>query len=335
MLQALKNLEAKEARPQTTRTSAVPGAAAVVVARPAAVASPSAEAPSSAPIAPRIIEVVDKLDAVVGHELSGISSPISSSAFGSTANYAFADSVISNLSNADALSVPTLVTGPQNQPETRATSAVPVTKSASELERQVKRVLNDRVRSQPLLDLADRLVRDMEQSESKILAFGSLGVSNELHLPILQAAMALAETRSKRVLLIDGDLRRRGLSDGLEYGRCAGLSELIAGKAEITSVCQATATKQLSFVPAGKAEPGNESAIGDVLEKALAQLKADFDCLLIDAGNAGSDSASALAQASDAAYLVVELGAVETNTAQAALAGLRAAGARVLGCIAT
>ena len=88
-------------------------------------------------------------------------------------------------------------------------------------------------------------------------------------------------------------------------------------------------------VPAGKAEPGNESAIGDVLEKALAQLKADFDCLLIDAGNAGSDSASALAQASDAAYLVVELGAVETNTAQAALAGLRAAGARVLGCIAT
>jgi Mrp family chromosome partitioning ATPase len=145
----------------------------------------------------------------------------------------------------------------------------------------------------------------------------------------------LAEKRSKRVLLIDGDLSRHALSDGLEYGRCPGLGELCLDKAAIASVCQVTATKQVSFMPAGQMQLPNDSAAEETLDKALAQLKTKFDCILIDTGGAANDLATALAQASDAAYLVVELGVVETNTAQAALARLRAAGARVLGCIAT
>ena len=59
-----------------------------------------------------------------------------------------------------------------------------------------------------------------------------------------------------------------------------------------------------------------------------------FDRVLIDGGRAGEPGVVALARQADATYLVVELGAVETSAAQAALAELRAAGARVLGCIA-
>jgi tyrosine-protein kinase Etk/Wzc len=208
-------------------------------------------------------------------------------------------------------------------------------KAPCELERQVKRTLNDRIRSQPLVDLVDRLARDMEQTESKVLAFVSLGASDDSHSPMLHAATFLADKRAKNVLLVDGDVARRSMSDDLEFGRCPGLSELLAGKAEIKTSCQPTATKQLSFLPAGQMQAGTASSPGEALEKAMAQLKGDFDCVLIDAGNAAGRLTSALARASDATYLVIELGAVETNAAQAALARLRAAGARVLGCIAT
>jgi Mrp family chromosome partitioning ATPase len=330
MLQALKNLEAKETRPQTNRAAA-PSATAVA-AKSAAVATTSANTSSAAAVAPRIIEVVDKLDAVVAHELSGITVPISSPAFAPTPDFSFTDFAFGGQPRAGASPVPTLATMPAIQPEAKAMPAVPAVKAPCELERQVKRTLNDQIRSQPLVDLVDRLVRDMEQTESKVLAFVGLGASDDLHLPILQAAMTLAEKRSKRVLLIDGDAARRALSDGLEYGRCPGLSELSAERAQIANVCQATATKQLLFVPAGQMQPATDSAAEEALEKALGQLKVDFDCVLI---NAGGELVSALAQASDATYLVVELGGVETNTAQAALARLRAAGARVLGCVAT
>jgi Mrp family chromosome partitioning ATPase len=331
MLQALKNLEAKEIRPQTNRPASAPAAAAVA-AKPSVGATTSADTSSAAAVAPRIMEVVDKLDAVVAHELSGITAPISSPAFAPTPDLAFTGFAYVGQPRTDAALVPSPATLQVIQPAAKAAPAFPAVKAPCELERQIKRTLNDRIRSQPLVDLVDRLVRDMEQSESKVLAFVGLGASDDLHFPILQAAMALAEKRSKRVLLIDGDVARRALSDGLEYGRCPGLGELSAGIAQVANVCQATATKQLLFVPAGQMQPAMDSATEEALEKALGQLKVNFDCVLIDAGG---ELASALAQASDAAYLVVELGAVETNTAQAALARLRAAGARVLGCIAT
>ena len=90
----------------------------------------------------------------------------------------------------------------------------------------------------------------------------------------------------------------------------------------------------MAFLPAGQMQVGVDSAVAKSLEDAVAQIKCDFDCILIDAGPADGAMASALAEASDATYLVIELGAVETNAAQAALARLRARGARVLGCIA-
>lgn len=331
MLQALKNLETKEARPQTTRAAAAPSATAVA-AKSAKVATTSASPSSAAAVAPRIIEVVDQLEAVVGQELGGITAPASSPTFAATPDFAFTDFAFVGQPKTSASPVPMLASIPAIQPEAKATAAVPAVKVACELERQVKRTLNDRVRSQPLVDLVDRLVRDMEQTESKVLAFVGLGASDDLHLPILQAAMILAEKRGKRVLLVDGDVARRALSDGLEYGHCPGFSELSAGKVEIRNAYQATATKQLLFMPAGQMQPANGSGAEAALEKAVGELKADFDCVLIDAGG---ELASALAQVSDAAYLVVELGTVETNTAQATLARLRAAGARVLGCIAT
>jgi Mrp family chromosome partitioning ATPase len=92
---------------------------------------------------------------------------------------------------------------------------------------------------------------------------------------------------------------------------------------------------RLSFLPAGLARHTDLSAAGPRLEETLERLTAEFSCLLIDGGRTGDLAATALARQADATYLVVQLGAVETSEAQAALRDFRAAGARVLGSIAT
>jgi Mrp family chromosome partitioning ATPase len=283
---------------------------------------------------------VDKLDAVVGNELSGIASPMSSLAFAPAPDFAFTDFPFLGQPQAGGSPVPSspvpvLATMPQIEPEAKKLPAsISATRAPSELERRLKRVFSDPVRSRPVTELVDRLIRDMQQSKSKVLAFVGMGTSGDSHLPILQAAMVLAERRSRNVLLVDGDVERRSLSKGLEYGSCPGLGEVIAGKIDIKTGCQPTATKQLLFLPAGQVQSMADVSAAKACEAAIGQLKSDWDCVLIEAGSADGSAAAALAQSSDATYLVIELGAVETNAAQAALARLRAGAARVLGCIA-
>ncbi len=88
------------------------------------------------------------------------------------------------------------------------------------------------------------------------------------------------------------------------------------------------------FLPAGLCQPPGPAAT-ERWAKVLEQLSASFDCVLIDAGRTSDSAATHLARVADATYLVVQLGTVETSEAQKALADFRAAGARVLGCIAT
>jgi len=204
-----------------------------------------------------------------------------------------------------------------------------------ELERKAKQILSDPVRSQPLIDLVDRLIRDIEHSSSKVAAFVTLGDEGHSRLVVLQVAVLLAERLTGKVLLVDGDMARCRLSEGLESGQRSGLSELLSGEATGKDCFIPTATNGLSFLPAGKLRHYDVSTSGVVLEKTLQDLAADFGWVLVEVGQAGSLGAAALARQTDATYLVVELGAVETVAAQKALTELRTAGARVLGCIAT
>ena len=340
--------------PQTVVEQAREGAAVAVLEAPAAVTKPPAEAVTKAPsmaatkapavavvstkprsdraIAPRIIEVVDKLDAVVKRELAG-----SAGGYAATIGSrlpAFSELAFWGQPKAGFAPVKPIAAAALVEPRP-ASSPTVIAKAPSELERQLRRAISDPVRREPLLDLVDRLVRDVEQTESKVLTFVSLGGSADSKLPVIGAAVLLAEKRGKKVLLIDGDLARGPLSKALESERCAGLNEVATGKLDLKSSFQPTATVGLSFLPAGQLQTKSDPAAVEAAEQLPRLVKGDFDLVLIDAGSAWDEAVcSALACASDATYLVVELGAVEMVTAQAALARLRSAGARVLGCIA-
>jgi Mrp family chromosome partitioning ATPase len=195
--------------------------------------------------------------------------------------------------------------------------------------------LSDPVGSQPQIQLAERLRRDADQTDSQTLVLVGVGQQSATHETLLFAATLLAESAPGKVLLIDADLARRPLSEALDYGQQPGLAELLRGDESWGDRYCPTAVANLSFLPAGLLRHADLSTAGPRLEQLLQLFSAGFSYVLLDAGQTSDLAASVLARLADATYFVVQLGTVETNEAQAALRDFRAAGARVLGCIAT
>jgi Mrp family chromosome partitioning ATPase len=203
------------------------------------------------------------------------------------------------------------------------------------LERSIRRTLSDPNRAQPLLQLAHRLARDLEQTGSKTVLWIGVGASSGTHESLLAAAAILAPEQPGQTLLIDADLKRRPLSEALEFGQEPGLAELLSSGELLRAPCRPTAFEKVSLLPAGLVHNVDLAAAGSRLDDVLKNLAADYSLLLVDGGRSVDPAAAALARLADATYFVVQLGAVEASEAQAALRDFRAAGARVLGCIAT
>jgi Mrp family chromosome partitioning ATPase len=189
------------------------------------------------------------------------------------------------------------------------------------------------LQARPIIDLADRLEADARQTTSHTLAFVSIGPSRGAPQTLVHAGTLLAERRHADVLLVDADLSHRALTQALDAQGQPGLAEALLR--HDSGLCLQLATPYLQFLPAGLQPQLDAAAAESPLEALFQTLGQQYGVVLIDGGQAGGPFASTLARQADATYLVVELGAVEAPQAQEALRDLRAAGARVLGCIAT
>ena len=203
------------------------------------------------------------------------------------------------------------------------------------VERLVRRTLSDPIRCRPIRDMAERLYRDAQQTQSRLIALVGLGSDSLTHETLLYIATLLVERAAGDVLLVDADCARRPLSEALESGELRGLAELLSEGGQAREFCRPMATAKLTFLPAGRSRHIDLSTAGPRLEQTLSQLRSDFSFVLLDGGRAADLAASALARQADGTYFVVRLGTVEMSEAQVSLASFRAAGARVLGCIAT
>jgi Mrp family chromosome partitioning ATPase len=207
------------------------------------------------------------------------------------------------------------------------------TRQATMLERIVRRVLADPERSQPLRQLADRLLTDLGQITGRSLLITGIGSASETHEVVLEAAAVLAEA-GEPILIIDGDTVGRALTRKLELADGWGLAELARGEEPAEDPIRALAFDHLSLLPIGQARLSDPGASGNRLSSLIQSLESSFRLVLIDGGRVG-ESAAALARMCDAAYFVVRLGHTDASDAQSALRDFRSAGARVLGCIAT
>ena len=152
----------------------------------------------------------------------------------------------------------------------------------------------------------------------------------------LGLAIAIAST-GKRVLMIDGDMRKPSLHKLLDCENNGGLSNILAGNEDIQSFVRTTNFKNVSIVLAG---PNPLSPIellsGDRLEQVIRTFGRQFDHIVIDSPPVvGIADAMLLGKAVEGTVLVVQAEGPAIRIIRAALQRLLISQTRVLGVVVT
>jgi capsular exopolysaccharide synthesis family protein len=124
---------------------------------------------------------------------------------------------------------------------------------------------------------------------------------------VLNVALAMAEDRDRRVLLVDGDLRRPSVARYLSPAPKLGLSEVLAGSIAVEHALIEPRNSRLVVLPSGT-PPANplELLRNEYLAALIAELRRSFDAILIDTPpTVPFADAAVFAPRTDAALLVV------------------------------
>jgi tyrosine-protein kinase Etk/Wzc len=167
------------------------------------------------------------------------------------------------------------------------------------------------------------------KADEKVIAVTSPHASSGKSFMCMNAGYVFAET-GKRVLVIDGDLRRGYLHEYLSRGRSPGLSEVLSG--------QVTAEEAISSVPAGEGHEGtlhllstgalppnpSELLMSAQLEALLEDLRERYDLIIVDTPPilAVTDAAVVAARAG-AMFMLVRAGRSQLKEVEAAVKRLR------------
>src|SRR5438067_1971108 len=90
-------------------------------------------------------------------------------------------------------------------------------------------------------------------------------------------------TSGKRVLLIDGDLRRGHLHKYVGGQRAGGVSEIVSGQLSISDATRKTAEPNLDFIATGRIPPNPSELVGSPrFQSFLSEVSARYDLVLID-----------------------------------------------------
>lgn len=94
---------------------------------------------------------------------------------------------------------------------------------------------------------------------------------------------AVLARNGKRVLLIDGDLRRSGLSRAYGYYTVGGLSDVIAGTADLDASIRKIERSTLDFLPSGSMPPNAADHLsGPGVSGLFEALSARYDVVIVD-----------------------------------------------------
>lgn len=147
-------------------------------------------------------------------------------------------------------------------------------------------------------------------------------------------AITLA-ANGRTVVLVDGDLRRSTVAKTMGLPGGVGLSDVLAGRAEIADVLQGTPRAESLFIlAAGSAPPNPSEVLGSERMHALIQDLAKHATVIIDAPPLlPVTDGAVLTHQADGALLVVSMGKTTYDLLQKALDTIGKAGGRVLGVV--
>jgi len=147
-------------------------------------------------------------------------------------------------------------------------------------------------------------------------------------------AVALAQA-GRKVLLVDGDLRRPRVASLLDLDGAVGLTSVLVGSAELEDAIQVHAETGLNFLASGPKPPNpTEILQSRVTHDLLKRLRDDFDIVIVDAPPLlPVADAAVIATATDGAIVVARHGKTTRDQLREAVNRLDNVGARVFGVV--
>jgi receptor protein-tyrosine kinase len=147
-------------------------------------------------------------------------------------------------------------------------------------------------------------------------------------------AVALAQA-GRRVLLVDGDLRRPRVASLLDLDGAIGLTTVLVGSASLEDAIQVHGASGLHFLASG-AKPPNPTEIlqSRVTHDLMARLRAEYDMVIIDVPPLlPVADAAVLAAATDGAIIVAKHGRTTRDQLREATGRLENVGGRLFGIV--
>lgn len=140
--------------------------------------------------------------------------------------------------------------------------------------------------------------------------------------------------QSKRVLIIDADLRLPTQHQILKQSNLAGLSDFLTGKSNLEAIIQDSYLKNVDFIPSGPS-PFNPSELlsKEAFTNLLQDLEPLYDYIIIDSSPITVIDSQIIASKIDSVILVVEENKTATAKFNESLSILRRTRAHVLGII--
>ncbi|MFF2910895.1 CpsD/CapB family tyrosine-protein kinase [Paenibacillus sp. NPDC057934] len=152
----------------------------------------------------------------------------------------------------------------------------------------------------------------------------------------VSANLAAAYAQSdKKVLLIDGDLRKPTAHKTFKLSNRYGLSSLLSKQADLEDVVQDSGVPNLSLITSGPLPPNPaEMMASNRMTTVLQEMRELFDIVIIDTPPLlAVTDAQIVASKSDGVIMVVSYGKVKREIAMKAKSGLDRVGAKMLGVV--
>lgn len=160
-------------------------------------------------------------------------------------------------------------------------------------------------------------------------------IPNEGKSTITLSLAAAAGQAGKRVLVVEGDLRRRSLMAAVKARPRHGLHAVLSGACSLDDAVAQTSLRGVAFLDAEPGIPNPEELLSSRRYTAfIERARSTYDLVIIDTPPVGAFAdAAVVARQVDGAILVVREGFTDKRAAQLAMEQLRASGAHVLGVV--
>lgn len=174
------------------------------------------------------------------------------------------------------------------------------------------------------------------QGMPRVLMVTSTSMGEGKSTTALSLAMQIAQT-GKRVLIIDGDLRKASLHKNLELNNEIGLTNYLAGDAKPVDITCTTEIPNLFAISSGPLPPNPAELISSHKMVSLLTLAAEkFDQVIVDGPPVlGLADAPLLGSITDATIMVIEAAGTRRDFAKGAVKRLRSTRTHLIGAVLT